>query len=175
MRISMISGPGAGKDTVASAIFHKMKVDGYSVEFVTEYVKQWTYVSRKPEPWDQPYLFGKQLNRELQVIRAGFDHLITSSPIMLNCYYGMRCNFDGWNELLDIAKKFEEQYPALYIFLERSDAEYDQKSRFHTEDQSKEIDKELIRFLGSNIGDYIYSSVKDIDKIYDAVTNGLKN
>lgn len=169
----MMGGPGCGKDTISSAIFSRMKIDGYNVEFVTEYIKQWTYLQRKPEAWDQPYIFGHQLNRELQVIRAGFDHLITSSPIMLTCYYSMRCNFDGWQELLDIAKKFEKKHPALYIFLERSDAPYNERARFHTKEQSEEIDQEIMKFLGNYVGDYIYASVKDVDKIYKSVIENI--
>lgn len=169
MRISLCGGPGCGKDTIASGIFHKMKIDGYNVEMVTEYVKQWTYIDRKPDRWNQLYLFGHQWHREYQVIQGGFEHLVTSSPILLSCFYAYHYNSVCTDELLSMAKKFEEEYPALHILLDRKDLPYDTRARFETAEQAKQIDAKLMRFLEKNVKEFMLISAKNIDTIYEIV------
>ena len=57
MRISLFGGPGSGKSTTAARLFSELKERHYSVEHVSEYVKSWTYMNRKPKGFDQVYIF----------------------------------------------------------------------------------------------------------------------
>ena len=56
-RICFYGAPGSGKSTVASYIFAELKMLNYNVEFVSEYVKRWTFIKREPQPFDQVFLF----------------------------------------------------------------------------------------------------------------------
>jgi hypothetical protein len=60
-RICLHAGPGSGKSTLAARVFGELKVRGYDVEHVPEYIKTWAHAGRKPESYDQLYVFAKQL------------------------------------------------------------------------------------------------------------------
>ena len=170
-RINFYGPPCSGKDTVASHIFSKMKINGYNVEFINEYVKNWTYINRNPKAWDQVYLAGKQLRLEHTALESGFDYIVSPSPLFLNAYYGMRLNCKVLDHILGIFKAFEEEYPSLHIFLDNSDIKYDNIARFHTKAQSEEIGAELMMFLSKEVGDFHVVGSTDLDKIYEIITS----
>jgi len=173
-RINFYGPPCSGKDTVASHVFSKMKIEGYSVEFVNEYVKQWTYIDRNPKDWDQVYLAGMQLQIEYTALSAGFDYIISPSPLFLTGYYGVRLGCKVYQNILDIFRTFDEDYPSLNIFLDNGEIEYDEVARFHTKEQSDEIGLELMTFLSKEIGDFYVIDSTDLDKIYDIIKSECK-
>ena len=172
-RINFFGPPCSGKDTAASYVFSKMKIDGYNVKFVNEYVKQWTYIDRNPKAWDQVYLSGKQLQLEHTALESGFDYIVSPSPLLLTGYYGMRLECKVRDHILGIFKAFEEEYPSLHIFLDNSEIEYDEIARFQTKAQSDEIGAELLIFLSKEIGDFHVVDSTDLDKIYEIVKGNV--
>ena len=44
--LNIFGGPGSGKTTSACALFSEMKMQGYSVEYVSEYAKQVVYADQ---------------------------------------------------------------------------------------------------------------------------------
>lgn len=46
-RINLFAGPGAGKSTACAQLFSRMKLAGFNVEQVTEYVDHFSYKSCK--------------------------------------------------------------------------------------------------------------------------------
>jgi hypothetical protein len=168
-RINFYGPPCSGKDTAAAHIFSKMKIDGYNVEFINEYVKQWTYIDRIPKAWDQVYLAGKQLQTEYTALSAGFDYIVSPSPLFLTGYYGMRLGCKVKDNILDIFRAFEEEYPSLHIFLDNNDLTYHKTGRFHTKTQSDEIGAEILIFLSKELGDFHVVDSKDLDKVYKIV------
>jgi len=173
-RINFFGGAGCGKSTSASLLFSKMKQDGMSVENIPEYVKKWTYYNRKPEGWDQVYLFGKQLQNEDLALRGGFKYIVCDSPLLLAIIYSNIYNFQGGEELFSLASKFELQYPSLNIFLHRGDTKYDTVGRFQTEESSKKIDTTVETYLINKNIPYTDFSYYDQDKIYQYIKGKLK-
>lgn len=102
MRVNLFGGPASGKSTTATWLFSKLKQDGTNIELVTEYVKQWTYIQRHPESYDQVLIFSKQLSREDLVLRAGYESLITDSPLLIGCFYSKLYNVPATKELISI-------------------------------------------------------------------------
>ena len=168
-RINLFGGPGSGKSTLASLLFGELKLRGFSVELVNEYIKVWVYENRKLESFDQVYIFAKQQRLEDRVLRAGVKTLITDSPLLLQCVYAKRYNMLGWQELIEIAKKFDKEYEAKNLFIKRHDNGYVSEGRFQkTLSEAEEIDGEILTFLQEN--NIYYTTVEaDVGSLLTAV------
>jgi hypothetical protein len=144
-----MAGPGAGKSTAAARLFGELKTKGYDVEHVSEYIKTWAYEGRKPQSFDQFYIFAKQLKSEDVVLRKA-KHIVSDSPILLNTAYSTfyGCSFSS--ELISIAKQFEVQYPSLNLIIERS-VEYVDKGRYQNFQEAIEFDEFLFKFLEEHL------------------------
>ena len=147
LRINLYAGPGAGKSTTAALVFGKLKLLGCSVELVNEYIKAWAYEKRKLESFDQVYIFAKQQRLEDRVLRAGVTMIVSDSPLYLQCMYARKYGSTGWQELCQLAKKFDEQYSALNIFLKRHDGQYDHSGRYQNYEEAVKVDQEILQFL----------------------------
>jgi nicotinamide riboside kinase len=163
-RINLMAGPGAGKSTLAARIFSDLKTKQYDIEHVSEYVKNWAYEDRKPQSFDQLYIFSKQLKSEESVLRK-VKYLVTDSPIFLNAafcvYYG--CKYS--KELLSIASLFEEKYPSINLLIERS-VDYVTKGRYQTLDEAKDFDLLLSRILDQHLSKPVISvKIDDLPRI----------
>ena len=114
-RINLFAGPGAGKSTACAQLFSRMKLAGFNVERVTEYVKAWAILERKIKKFDQVYFWGKQMNREYICLA-----------------------------LMDLSCSFENMYPSLNIFLNRGDKEYHTEGRYQTPEEAYGIDNLIL-------------------------------
>jgi len=56
-RINLFGGPCSGKSTIASWLFSRLKEEDIDVEFVSEYIKGWTFIPRNCDSFDQLYVF----------------------------------------------------------------------------------------------------------------------
>lgn len=167
-RINFIAGPGAGKDTVATYIFSNLKMKGYNCEMISEYVKKWTYFNRNPKKFEQVYILGKQLFSESEVLNAGFDFLISPSPLFLNSYYWYKSGCPCLKENINIVKEFENQYNSLNIFLNRGDIPFSSVGRFQNKEESIKYDKEIKQFIENNFDIKLYE-FETVDK--DGILN----
>jgi adenylate kinase family enzyme len=61
--INLFGGPGSGKSTLAAGLFERMKIQGLSVELVTEYAKDMVWERRGNILDDQLYILAKQHRR----------------------------------------------------------------------------------------------------------------
>ncbi len=138
-----MAGPAAGKSTLAAFIFTSLKAKGLSIELVQEYVKTWTYLDQKPQSFDQLYLFAKQCHKEDVILRSGVKLVVSDCPLILPCFYAYYNRLPGWNHLYSLDREFEHQYPSINFFIKRSEKGYDKVGRFHTEEQAKDIDRQL--------------------------------
>jgi hypothetical protein len=84
--INIFGGPGSGKSATASGLFHRMKVEGDSVELVTEYAKDLVWEERFKFMPDQDYVMAKQ-NRRLRRLVGKVKYAITDSPLLLSITY----------------------------------------------------------------------------------------
>lgn len=162
-RINLFGGPSIGKTTTSLYVAHFLKERGTQIELVKEYVKQWVYLDREPQGFDQVYLFSKQLMAETIPLNAGCSLVVTDSPLVLSAYYGYKNNLSFTDSLLKITNDIEEQYPSINIMLKRDEnEEYVQFGRWQTEKESMEIDDQMQLFLDSQHIKYV--EVKKNDK-----------
>lgn len=146
MRINLFAGPGAGKSTTAARFFAHAKVNGFSIEHVTEYVKAWAYSGRKPTDFDQVYLFAKQQQYEYRFLSNGVKNIVTDSPTFLSvCYAEMYVGEKMANAIWELNKMYGNDYPSTDVFLDRKDKPYQQTGRFQTKKQAQEIDNRILR------------------------------
>jgi hypothetical protein len=162
MRICLYGGAGIGKSVLASWLFYKLKQQHISVELINEYIKQWAWEGRKPESFDQMYIFAKQLRQEDILVRRGV-HIVTDSPLPLQLAYAKQQNCPFYEDLLSLCKKFDKDHPAVHILLKRT-APFDAEGRYETYSQAVQMDYNIHNLLDSySPGHYIY--IDPLDEI----------
>lgn len=174
MRICFYGGPGCGKSTMASRIFADLKIRNYSIELVHEYIKKWAYMKRVPKSFDQVYIFAQQLHSEDLIFQSGVEHIVTDSPLFMQPFYSKTYNFDFWDNLMLIARKYEEKQPSLNIFLERA-VEYQQNGRYENADQALDRDQKMREFLQEQEVPFVVFKPTDYDNILNYVDLHLSN
>ena len=174
MRINLYAGPGAGKSTTAAMLFAKMKIAGYSIELVSEYVKAWAIAKRAPVGFDQIYLMGKQLNYEYRFLSNGIKNVITDSPVLLSACY-TRAYYPDLVHVADhmdaIIVEYERQHPAINIFLDRGDKEYKTEGRYQSQEDACKLDDVVLNTLDRLNLPYTKFSFFDNDKLFDYITS----
>lgn len=153
-RINLYGGPSSGKSTLAAGLFHSMKNDGYNVELVRECVKDWAYLGRMPQSYDQVYLTATQLHLEDTLLSRSVDLIITDSPIWLGYIYGRKYDLAGHEYLPPLIRDFDEKFSSVNFFVDRGDRAYQQSGRFQNYQEAVLIDKYIKSCLGELEIDY---------------------
>lgn len=160
-RVNILAGPGAGKSTLCAKLYAELKSQGHSVELATEYVKGWAYLKRDIRPFDQFYLLNKQLQKEYVPLQAGVDLVVSDSPLFLPyCYATLDFEPKVADLIAGMVDLFDEQYPSLYLFLERSTV-YDGEGRYQSEEDAIKIDERIKTCLQMRNKDYITITLND--------------
>jgi deoxyadenosine/deoxycytidine kinase len=167
MRINFLAGPGAGKSTTAAWLFSELKLKHYSIELITEYVKSWASQNRSVSPFDQVYLFGKQMQYEYRFLNVGIKNVVTDSPLVLSCVYS-----DAYNpelklgeKMWPILKEYEKSHPSVNIYLERGNKKYNTEGRYQTYEGAKEIDVLVRNFIDKHCKNVHYVDFSDRESI----------
>ncbi len=149
MRLNLYAGPGAGKSKLAHFLADQLGRDGYPVELSAEVIKPDAYRGDWPTPWKNfSAIFAKQLDQERVWIESGVKHVVTDSPIFLQCFYMATRNAKPTIGCLHLARAWEEDFPAVNIFLDRSDRiQFEQAGRYQDKKESERIDASLLAFL----------------------------
>ena len=134
--INLFAGPGAGKSTTAAGLFHLMKLEGMSVELVTEYAKEMTWEKRNNILTDQLYILAKQ-HRRVRRLRGEVEFVVTDSPFLLCIHYR---NGDYTETLDRLVLELWNQYENINFFLERTKA-YVPVGRSQSEDEARGVDR----------------------------------
>lgn len=150
-RINLLGGPGSCKSTIAAFLFSELKTRGISIEYVSEYIKFWTYIDRKPKSFDTAYCFAKQLHKEDTILRGETKFIVSDSPLMLQCFYAWYHNDKGQQPILELAKEVEGIYPSINICLHRNDSYYSEIGRYENLQQAKDVDSALRQFISDKI------------------------
>jgi nicotinamide riboside kinase len=153
-RINFYGGPGSGKSTAAHYTTAKFKKRGYRAEMAREFVKHWTYHHRVPTAWDQVHIFGQQIQEESILLENGIDFAIVECPLVVGAWYTNSLNPELTPHLLSLARKFDEAFPAINIFLDRGELEFDSVGRFsvHDEQSLAEMDRSMYSFVSDYVG-----------------------
>lgn len=147
LRINLWGAPGSGKSSTAARLFSDLKIAGYSIEIVNEYIKKWAYQKKVPKSFDQVYIFGQQIHAEDLIQQSGVGALITDSPLMLQIFYSQIYQLSYWEPLMEIAKQYEQQHSSINIFLDNSGIPYQQHGRYENEVESLERKQQMENFL----------------------------
>jgi len=153
-RVNILAGPGCGKSTTAAWLWSELKIAGFNIEYVSEYVKKWAFEKKSISSFDQVYLFAKQMYKEDSYLKSGADFIISDSPILQVGGYATRNNDPFKDELISIAKKFNETYPSINIFLDRSGIDYQREGRYEDYNAAVETDKFILDTLREHDPDY---------------------
>lgn len=148
MRICLYSGPGCGKSLLASWLFDELRRGGTHVELVQEVIKPRAYRREWPTPWGNLGIFSEQLDRERDWLESGVTHIVTDSPIFLQCYYLAARNAKPALGCLALAREWEAEHRSLNVFLERSpEIQYQQAGRYQDKKEAEAIDVGIAEFL----------------------------
>lgn len=172
--INLMGGPGAGKSTMASLLFAKMKMAGVSCEYVTEYAKDMVWENRYNILNDQLYILSKQY-RKMKRINGEVDVIITDSPIVNNIYYNSKitdCRDKISDRLInDLVFELCDKFENYYYLIERNHS-YESKGRYQTEEESNSVSREIKEMLDSlNIK---YSTFKSGESSVEEILQEVK-
>lgn len=174
-RINIFGAPCAGKSSVACELFYYFKMLGYNTELVREYIKSWVYSGKKPQSFDQNYLFAKQLYAEDSLLYNGIGLVITDSPLLLSAYYAKKTNCSFIRDLIGLSLKFEEKYPSYNILLSNP-LEYSSEGIWHDKEQSQKIHNEIKIFLGDFVHlTYHEYQINEVHKLKQDLTVSFAN
>ena len=173
--INLIGAPSVGKSTTAGRLFAALKGMGLNAEYSSEYVKGWVYRGQQVSPYDQLYIAGKEVYRQSHLFNK-VDFIISDSPVILTAFYHLYNNHD--NALREICKDFYDMaerldnVKVLTFYLQRK-KKYQTQGRYHTEEQSDEINRLLRCFLEVEAYPYEELDCPDEDRI-DVIMERLK-
>jgi hypothetical protein len=160
--INIYAGPGAGKSTLASGVFHQLKLNHASVELVHEAAKEMCWHGDPINaPWDEFYLFGCQVKSE-GALYGKVDYIVAERPLGLSLAY-VQGQYDllyAVETMFTVVKSLRRQHGVKTIDLHViRNSTYQQQGRYHDEEQALDIDAYCRRvFPGpvvTNVGDVI--------------------
>lgn len=173
-RINFYAGPGAGKSTLAARTFAELKIRGYDVEHIPEYIKTWAYMGRKPKSYDQLYVYAKQLHTEDAALQH-CKHIVTDSPLLMNNAYASYYGCAYTDHMVQLSQAFDRDFPAINFYIDRS-VEYVQHGRYQDLAQAKEFDDFLKDFLSKHLkGWLVHVQVENFDRIMELIEEGLSD
>ena len=140
--INVIAGPGTGKSTLASGLYHEAKRRGWNVELVTEVAKDLVWEGRHCALSNQAYVFGRQVQR-IHRLEGQVDFVITDSPFLLSAIYAPVDYPPEWEK---VVVELWKRYDNTVAFLERGPW-FDDRGRVHSLQQSVEIDQKIAVLL----------------------------
>ena len=143
--INVIAGPGAGKSTLASGLYHQAKRRGWNVELVTEVAKDLVWEGRHCALSNQAYVFGRQVQR-IHRLEGQVDYVITDSPFLLSAIYAPQDYPAQWEQ---VVVELWKRYDNVVAFLERGPW-FDDRGRVHSLQQSLEIDQKIAVLLNKH-------------------------
>ena len=139
--INLMAGPGVGKSTLMAQLFARLKILGYEVEMVPEYVKEKVWDESWKVMEDAIYVFGKQLHR-VNRLYGKVEVIICDSSLLNPAVYDKTENPKFADFVVDTFGKFRN----MNFFLRRSTS-YNVRGREQTEEEAIEVDKKFKTFL----------------------------
>lgn len=174
-RVNFFAGPGVGKSRLAARVFAHLLP--YKVAHVTEFVKKWAILGIKPQGEDQCLIFSNQMSEEDTLLRKA-DFIVTDSPIFLNAAYSQFYGYEGSDELVTLARRFDRKFRPLNFFIDRTVA-YEQFGRYQDEAAARDFDEFLLGFLDAHMAhEHVRNmhrvTVNDFDKIISIIEEAVR-
>lgn len=169
--VSLFGGPGTGKSTSAAYIFSQLKMRGHSAELVAEYAKTWAWQGRKIGPFDQFYLFGKQVHYESRLL-GKVDFIVTDCPVAMGQIYARKYCAPAVALVIEDSTAVYLQevrnvgHKHFNVQLLRSKP-YIQAGRFETEADARDVDARVAQQIEFDI--YCGTQTLHLDALVDAI------
>jgi hypothetical protein len=131
-----------------AGLFHALKVEGYSVEEVTEYAKDLVYEERGYTLTCQPYVHAKQL-RNLERVYRLVDVVVTDSPTLLSAYYNngrYPKSFDAY-----VVEQAMEFTSLNFMLIRSSSHQFDMTGRLQDSSRVERMHDEMTEWLNRTI------------------------
>lgn len=172
--VNLVGGPGSGKSTTATGVFHKLKILGYNCEYVSEAAKDFVWEERHVAISVQPYVFGKQLIR-LERLIDKVDFIITDCPLILSSYYGQFLNPGKYPESFYecVHEVATRNFNNIYYFIERV-KEYNPTGRNQTEDEANKVSRDLKMLMDSK-WKIPHKTIDGNEGAVDIIVNDIRN
>lgn len=162
--INLFGGPGVGKSTIASGLFYHMKMNGFKVEYATEWIKDKIYDGDKYPFLDELYAFAKQ-NKKINSMRDKMDYIITDSPLPLVLLYSTKEPASFEQLVMDMFNNYDN-----VNFLIKRDHGYEEFGRNQNEQEANKIHRKLEELLQKyGIRFYRFKSTEALDKIKNEI------
>lgn len=137
--INIFGEPCAGKSTVASELFYKMKKEGFSVELVQEFAKELVYEQSVFLHGSQVHIFAEQ-QRRIDILIGKVDYVVTDSPLYLSAIYEDYGCEQGSKEFRYFVEQQFKCYDNINALVERPKKfAYNPKGRLQTEQEAQRI------------------------------------
>jgi hypothetical protein len=149
--VNLISGPGAGKSTLAAGLYWYMKTQSYNnliVELVREYAKDLVWLQEFELLKDQVHVTCEQYKRML-MLDGKVDIAITDSPLLIGLVYGQYPK-----EFISDVLKMDSQFHNINIFIKRN-LPYESSGRIQNESEARDKDLEIRKLYKVNNIPYI--------------------
>jgi deoxyadenosine/deoxycytidine kinase len=170
--INLFGGPGIGKSSIASGLTYKLKKKHITCDNPYEFPKQLAWDENHLAIKDQLYVLANQ-HRGIVKSFGKVDYIILDSPILLSLVYrsaytGLEYPATLYGESFDkMVLDIHNQYDSLNIVLKRTEGGYNEKERYQSLDESKELDRQIEDTLVKN--NISYNSVLVGDKTVDDI------
>lgn len=162
--VNLMGGPGCGKSTLTAAIFAKLKFIGINCEMASEFAKELVWEQRHETFKDETYIFAKQAHRLFR-LNQKVDVVITDRPLILTLYYAK-----DDKALCDFSLNRFNQYTNKNYLLTRKKV-YNPAGRNQTEDEAKEIDKQLKDILINN--NIAFTELPGVEETADIIVKDI--
>lgn len=146
--LNLFGGPGSGKSTTAPLVFAELKKmeksHGINVALVLEVAKPYATMKVPINNAMQNHIYFQQLHDEMQWLGL-VDFLVTDCPTAVGCFYDAFYS-GGETALLRFEKQKRDLFEHVDFWLTRNKP-YNHVDRYQTEEEAKEVDKEMFRYL----------------------------
>ena len=151
---------GSGKSTTALGLSYKLKLLGYKVEYVSEWVKEKIFSEELSIVKDQLFIFANQRRKQIILQDKKLDFIVTDSPLLLSQFYGEKYGTTDSLIKTVIVNEYSK-FNNLNFFLQRT-IPFDPIGRLENETQSDQDSKDMLVFL--DIYDSNYTIIDESEK-----------
>lgn len=135
--VSFFGGPGAGKSTIASSVFSRLKKQGISCEFVHEYAKELAWEAREGTLSNQTLILGKQFEMFRRCMDQ-VDIIITDTSLLNSAIYCHNYKLPYAREIEQLAVAMYESMDNFPFYVKRTHP-YVQNGRYQTEEEADQV------------------------------------
>lgn len=172
--INLLGGSGLGKSTTAALIFGELKLMEKDTELVQEYAKEWAWAGRKILPTDQDEITDEQWRRESQLY-GKVNYIVTDSPLILGAVYQKYYSGEDpiKSKIMERLNLAEKEGVVYMNFLLSRNKKFNPKGRFETEEQAREVDEYLQRYLKDNSIPFHSVNLNDRERVTEIINTVL--